>query len=201
MDNQFAILKEKAKTSEEGNVLFYKVSANLIVSLYITTGKPVTSHPNKREVHLRFMQEPCSFPKFDLKEKSLNQVGYEEYKCVRTRAHPNSSPMEYDVYTMMFDETCEIMNKLLHKYHGVVCYEDGDRTNDTVTNVIVLQICDILNIISSRKQDKQPELHLPSNLLESINTRLSNELETCFATKCHLNLLVEHIDFFYTCYT
>ena len=199
MNKRLAVLKRVAETSVEGRVFFYEASSNPVVSLYITTGSISQTNPNKKDLHLKYVNEPSTYPKLDLAKKTLDQVGYNKYKDV-VQQDTTILDLSFDEYKIKFHTICEHINSAISQYHGIKCYEDGDSTNQNVTNVIILHICDVMNVMVCECEEKSLDLCIDTSLLRTIDKRMSKELDIPMLTPIEKDFFLLHIDFFYMCY-
>ena len=193
MDRRLATIKILASNSNEGDVFFYEVSSNPVVSLYVTTGKDKPGTNNIKEIHLAYVYEPSSYPKLDLSVKTLTDVGFETFDTLQRDINPKIC---LEGYKIKFDSICKDINSAIKQYHGIKCYEDGDSSNATTTNVIILHIYDAINIMSSQLKNIIPELIVATKLLGSADDRISKELEISFLSSDNKEFVLVHIDLF-----
>ena len=198
MNERLSVLKGIAETSVEGRVFFYEVSSNPVVSLYITTGSVSKSNPKKKDLHLKYVNEPSNYPKVSLVGKTLDEVGYDRYQGVVQ--NDTVIDVSFDEYKIKFHSICDKLNKAISQYHGIKCYEDGDSSNQSVTNVIILHICDVLNIMLSEVEEKVPHLFMDTSLFRMIDRRLSKEVQIPLLSRTEKKFVIQHVDFFYMCY-
>ena len=197
MDGRLATIKLLASTSNEGDVFFYEVSSNPVVSLYVTTGKDKPGATNNKNIQLVYVNQPSTYPQLDLSVKTLDEVGFERFNALRI---DDKTKLSLEEYKVMFHSICHKINTAIRQYHGIKCYEDGDSSNATTTNVIILHICDVMNIMSSQLKKSIPEVIVTTKLLQSFDQRISNELEISFLSCENKKFFLSHIDFFYMCY-
>ena len=108
--------------------------------------------------------------------------------------------MSFREYNNKFNSTCDEINESIARYHGIKCFEDGDDTNLMTTNVIVLHVCDVINIIMSMKLNTLPDLYLKTGLFNHLYDELCHQLSFAFISPANMKFFLTHIDFFYMCY-
>ena len=59
------------------------------------------------------------------------------------------SELSFDDYKLLFYSTCDNIEQSISKYNGVVCYKDGNWENTEDTNIFILHICDIMNVMTN----------------------------------------------------
>ena len=80
MNRRLHATKELAESAEEGSVFFLEVTYKPIISLFITTGSISRDNPQKRSVHLRFVNEPEHYSELiDFRVMHVNILGFKIY--------------------------------------------------------------------------------------------------------------------------
>ena len=170
LKRKIAICKSIAEDAQEGDVNFVEISSFPLVSLYIATGAPTSEDKRKKSVHMDFRNEPNSFPTFNVHSIGPEKMGYDKYIL---SIDDNEVQLSLVEYTMMFTSTCKDIDAAISKYHGVKCFEDGNVSNDTTSNVFFLHVCDVMNIISCKRNNTTPVLFIKTGLLKEIKKEVS----------------------------
>ena len=71
-----------AENGEEGDVFFLEVTISPLVSLFITTGKPIKKDSKKKSVSLSFIEQHSSYPMTIENKDEVVRVGYTNFKNV-----------------------------------------------------------------------------------------------------------------------
>ena len=195
---RLANAKALAQTSIEGTISFIELSCYPMVSLFITTGACTSQDSIERELHLRYVRQPSTFPLFNLHELSPHHIGFEVYRSLLSSL--NNDVVSFNEYRVKFDSVTDEINRAISRYHGLMCYEDGDCTNKMCSNIIILHICDVMNIMTSANNNSIPELYLKTSSLCTLDQRLCNQIELNFISSINTQFFLENIDYLYTCY-
>ena len=198
MARRMSNAKKCAETSEEGTVSFLELSMYPLVSLFITTGAKKSESSPDRHIHFRYVMEPTTFSKFELADLSVQRIGYEKY--LTQLSSSDDDRLCFDEYKTKFNSTSDELNSFIYKYHGWKCFEDGDVTNSTSTNIIILHLCDVMNIIQCKEGNVVPDVYLKTNLLSSLDSRLCNLLDIALVGEGNMKFFLFNIDYFYICY-
>ena len=198
MNMRLANTKQIAETSKEGTIFFMELSYYPLISLFIRTGGRKEETQNIKHLHLRYVNEPSDYPQFDLENKSPHQLGYENYTTLTQ--HNNNTKLSFNSYRTLFDAVVDQINGSISKYHGYLCYEDGDITNGSTRNIIILHVCDVINIISCQSEDRIPPLYIKTRLMSELDPRMCRELDVTFSTNEIKELFMLQMDFFYVTY-
>ena len=137
-----------------GQHFFLEISSQPLVSLFVVTGDELKDSIDKKELHLRYKAEPSSYLTITTSNTNPYITGYERYNLVRGTGAPL---MDLDRHTSMFKSVCSHINQMIMKNHGVVCYEDGNKLNNTTSNVFYIHICDAMNLIVRNLQNEVPD--------------------------------------------
>ena len=198
MNRRLVNTKKIAETSNEGTISFMELSYYPLVSLYITTGERKVETNNLKHLHLRYMGEPSNYPNFDLENKSPHKLGYENYSTLITPKDHHI--LSFNRYKTLFDSVVDEINGSISKYHGYKCYEDGNSNNGGTRNIIILHICDVINIISCQDDKCIPDLFIKTRLMSELDVRMCEELDIHFSTVEIKEFFRFQMDFFYLCY-
>ena len=153
-------IKRKAKYADEGSTFFLQVSNHPVVSLFIVTGAIDTKNRDERLIHLHFEPQPDTYPNLVTSTSMMETMGYNDYM---SSCRSDETIMDKEEYKKKFYACCEDIDKSIKVNHGVKCYEDGDSTNNSETNVFYLHVCDILHIMISKSSG------VPNNILGAMD--------------------------------
>ena len=155
--------KECAQNGEEGDVTFLQASRKPLVSLFIKTGGLTPNGHTKRSVELNFVSQHSRYPQLLEDIKDIELKGYELYKLTTT------NEISLEDYKLLFYSTCNNIENAISKYNGVVCYKDGNSDNNEITNLYILHICDIMNLMTNSHKNLGTDVTVRSNLLKEFN--------------------------------
>ena len=196
-----------AENGEEGDVFFLEVTTSPLVSLYITTGKPIKKESKKKSVSLSFIEQHSSYPKAIENKEEVVRVGYTHFKNVieemndeRTakKIYKNTTLAEY---TELLRETSTDVDNAIRDYHGILCYQDGNHHNTSLGNLYVLHVCDVMNIMVASMKRNIPKVLVKSALLINLpDDHIKNDLMQTHLRKKNFDFFFAHIDFFYMIY-
>ena len=190
-------IKKLAEDGDEGDISFVEISSFPLVSLSIRTGSRRSDTSQKKRLHFEYKMQPSSYPSYNIVHVGPEKIGYDKYKSLNKNLENNLS---FKDYGHTFNSVCEDIDRSIRKYHGIKCYEDGNVTNGTTTNVVILHVCDVMNIIISQQSGRVPPVFLKTGLFKELKTSATYEfLDTYFTIK-NREFLLEHVDFFYLCY-
>ena len=146
---------------------------------------------------MEYVFEPDTYPKLNLDVESPERIGYNKYNMFNLR---DDERMSFHNYNLKFNSICDEINENIARYHGIKSFQDGDDTNLMTTNVIILHICDVMNIIMSMKSNTIPDLYLKTGLFDHLDDTLYRQLNFSFVSQKNMKLFVRHIDYFYMSY-
>jgi hypothetical protein len=85
--------------------------------------------------------------------------------------------MSLKAYKKYHEGLLMIIDHTIREEHGVQCYLDGDISNTNPSNVIILHICNVLNIAKCKRLGLTiPEVVIPSGKFERIPDTIKNRL-------------------------
>ena len=199
LNRHLHLVKELAENAEEGSTFFIEVSYQPLVSLFVTTGKVIKDQPDKHSVHLRFVSEPHHYSEVlnEVKVTDTYVLGFNLYNQLTDNI---INKLEMVDYKKKFDKVCKELDVAKKKYHGICCYEDGEELNASISNVFILHICDIMNLLVCKENGIIPQVELGTNLLKEIGNKVCIANEVAFITKSNSDFFMRHIDHFYVCY-
>ena len=195
---RLADVKIKAESSPEGSRFFIQLSYYPIVSLQVITGVNRDDGDQKKCIHLEYVFEPSDvYPKLNLSVEKPETIGYIKYRTLNLK---EELELTFEDYKLKFNSVTDEINRSICKYHGIKTYEDGNETNQVVSNIIILHICDVMNILVEKEKTTVPEVNLITSLLKTIETKLSNQLTFNFISESNRTFFMAHIDYLYMCY-
>ena len=197
MKNTIKSVIDTAESSDEGSVFFVQLSHHPVVSLYISTGKFKDESETKRCIHMKYVYEEDTYPVFDLHNNTPESIGFQKYNLLDLN---EELLLSFPEYKIKFYNVCDDLNSAIAKYNGIMCFEDGNKLNSTGRNVIILHVCDIMNLMICKKENRNCNLFLKSNILDTIDNRLKNSIDMDYIREDCRVFFWSHIDFFYTCY-
>ena len=189
LNRSLHIAKQLAEKAEEGSLFFIEVSYKPLVSLFITTGELINNNGNTHSVHLRFVSEPHHYSEvlYQIQTMNTDILGFNIYHEL---VDNDINKLDYEDYKAKVDSVCREIDTYKSKYHGVCCYEDGDEQHTSISNVFILHICDIMNLLVCKANTTVPLVELKTNLLNTIDERVCIGDELNFITESNR-------DFFY----
>lgn len=190
------IVKRMAEDGEEGDESFLEISCCPVVSLFITTGSTRSDGSDKRNLHLDYKMEPSCFRNFNYSSIGPERIGYDIY----TKVTCDEDKISLKEYGTLFNSVCSDIDRAIKTYHGIKCFEDGDDKNETIANVFILHLCDVLNIIHSQTSEMNPTLFLKTGLLKVLRRKTTYEFLETYVKGKNIDFLMKNIDVFYLCY-
>ena len=190
-------VKSLAESAEEGSYFFVEVSFRPLVSVIVVTGSKKEENRDKRNAHLHYVYETIQYSEYVHNSDDSDAIGFKTY---RRLVGPTTPRITYDKYQKSFYSICSNINDAIRDNHGIKCYEDGDTENRMSTNVFFLHVCNIMNLIVSKRECKVPQLYIKTNTLNKISTDMCFDDETVFITASNRPMFLEHIDYCYLCY-
>ena len=101
----------------------------------------------------------------------------------------------------MLRETCIDVDKAIRDYHGIVCYHDGNHHNTSLSNIYVMHVCDVMNIMVASMKGNIPKVVVKSTLMVNLSgDHIKNELMQTHLRKINFDFFFAHIDFLYMIY-
>ena len=200
--------KRCAEDGKEGDVYFLQVSSIPVVSLFITTGAKVDKLGVKRDVHLRFVGEPDYYPEAITEYIEMDRIGYNIFRN-KIQLHgikkqiDKYGDLSMEDYHTFFVSTCKDIDSSIRDYHGVRSYRDGDKKNGANSNIFILHICDIFNLMGYKNIDVDavPEVKVTTELLKELpRNTIVNDFEEVYLSCTNSEFLLLHLDFFYMIY-
>jgi hypothetical protein len=199
------IINQSAKTSNEGTRHFFELSSNPVTSVFLHTGELVNDDSNEHEVHIEMVSQPDSFPEVPANMYAIEQEAYADYyrkKLAEYRANETNglNVISFQLYQRRFQNVLETVDNAVRAHHGVKCFEDGDRTNDSFGNVFYLHVCDVINIYVNRRRGMPTNVYIPTNSLDEISDDVVDELTSVLLQGETLSTFDYQCDVFYRCF-
>jgi hypothetical protein len=151
-----------------------------------------------------------NYPKRPGGQDEIRKEGYRWYISDRVDKHLRvddrcarlgGPAMTYKEYYRRHSELCLIIDDEIRQYHGIMCYEDGNRHNLDYRNVFFMHVCDIINIFVTDMMHMDPvEFEIPTNLLHEVPKKFKNKLTDNRLTEDQRLFLLHHCESFYTIY-
>jgi hypothetical protein len=202
---KYSALEEYMKTAEEGDVQFLEVQSYPLVSMTFTSGQFKAS-TNERECHLNLVMEEEGFPRSPGGKCETETSGYKMH-CdrIKKKSEADSNfkvkPMKFKAYKKYHEGLLMIIDHTIQNEHGVECYLDGNISNTNPSNVVILHICDVLNIAKCKRLGlSMPEVMVTSSKLEVIPATIKNRLTDHLIENTLLTYILNESDHLYTCY-
>ena len=167
------------------------------MSLFVITGDKKKDESNERDLHLHYEAEPYTYPFVYKNRKETMDKGYEKY---RDLIDESQDTVSYESWLHRFDKICIDIDACIRQYHGVKCYEDGDKSNNEVNNIMILHICDVLNMMVAFRRNEIPTVVIKTRLLENICTEIVNDFQLQYTDTYDMIFFWKNVDFVYTCY-
>jgi hypothetical protein len=150
------------------------------------------------------------YPKCPGDQNDIRRQGYQWYIEDRVDKHlrvddkegmRGGPAMTYSEYFRRHDEICQIIDDEIRKYHGIMCFEDGNYRNLDYRNVFFMHVCDIINIFVTDMMHMDPvEFKIPTNLLFEIPSKFRNQLTDKRLSEAQRRFLLHHCESFYMIY-
>jgi hypothetical protein len=199
-------LTQTARTANQGDTNFIQVKFCPVVSLFLETGNMKQDPEEGREVHMRVVNQPEHYPDPINEILGIHRHLYSLYMRKLHERYENDntvgfSPIEFNKWKTKFMDITDIIDAAIYSNHGIKCYEDGDCTNNHISNVIYIHVCDIINLyITKLRSLPRPNVVVVTQLLESFPENITDELTTKLLSYKKLKTLVKYIDLFYIFY-
>jgi hypothetical protein len=202
---KLAKLKALAVKAEKGTSYFYEFSGCPVIGCYLITGDLEQDGSNEKEIHMKLVNQPDYYPAIngyeqlvkdayaDYVEKKLYQFASDQSKGIYIHNLAN--------YRSAYESVIKVFDSSIKKYHGIMCFEDGNIENDDFENVFFLHICDVINIYANRKEGKETTLLLKTGLLKKIDGNMKDILFEKELKGENLELFKFQIDVFYYVYS
>jgi hypothetical protein len=190
----------------EGDLHFVQVSHCPVTSLYLITGPLREDSNTVHQTNMRLVAQPDNFPEFPRTMYSSQQKGYKYHleKCRDAYELDNSvgfNPLDFQTYRETFMNICGHIDTVLHQYHGIKCYNDGNLNNNMFSNMFFMHVCGVLNILKCEtKGQAMPLVFVLTPMMEVVLSEWRNVLVHSMLTEYELHFLIKEIDYFYTCY-
>ena len=189
--------KELASNASFGSRFFLAVSSQPVVSLNIITGDKQDNTSKQRQVHLNYQLQPDDYP---LVYKTMEETYLHAYDQYKNRLDTSIETMDFNSFSSQFNDICMDIDSSIRQNHGIKCYEDGDASNNDASNVMILHICDVFNIMQSYRENSVPVLYIKTRLLREVSSSITNEFQKSFLKEYLVPFFWNNIDFLYTCY-
>jgi hypothetical protein len=210
-DDQFRTKLNTACTLCEngaaGDLHFLQLSHCPVTSLYLVTGPLREDSNTLHQTNMRVVAQPDNFPEFPRTMYSSQQKGYKYHleKCRDAYKQDNSvgfNPLDFQTYReTLFMNICRHIDAALCQHHGIKCYNDGNLSNNTFSNVFFMHVCNILNMLKCEKKGQaMPIIFVVTPTFEVALSKWKNVLVHSMLTVYELQFIMKEIDYFYTCY-
>jgi hypothetical protein len=202
---KYALVEEYMKTATVGDVQFLEVQSYPLVSMTFTSGD-TKQDSNERECHLNLIMEEDGFPRSPGGKYETEKHGYSLH-CERIKKKRESDStfkvkaMSFKHYKKYHEGLLMIIDHMIKQHHGVECYLDGDLNNSTPTNVVILHVCDVLNIGKCKRLGlPMPEVMVASTKLQRVPSTIKTSLLDHLIQNTLLTFILNESDHLYTCY-
>jgi hypothetical protein len=199
-------LTENARSANLGDTHFLQVKFCPVISLILETGEMKEDPQEGREIHMRVIDQPDHYPEAINDIVGIHRHGYSLYMRKLHDAYEADNSIGFDPISLQewkrrILSITDVIDATIYQNHGIKCYEDGNSRNNHISNVIYIHVCDILNLyMTGLKNLPSPRVVVVTQLLERFPEGMVDILTTDLLDTQKLNLLVEHIDFFYMFY-
>jgi hypothetical protein len=176
---------------------FVEISSNPLTGLYLKTVNEATSGEETNEIEEILVSEPEFYP--DKPDDIMDMIN-QEYVRYEKRCDDSGKDRRFSRFTWKkkFSEIRQVIEDATKQYEGVVCYEHGDTADSCAGNILVLHVCDILNLFIERAyNERMPELYVRTAMLADLNAITSNTLFDDILNKDQLKFLIQEVDFIY----
>jgi hypothetical protein len=201
-------LSEKVKTSISvardhvlngyvGTTSFVELHSNPLTGLYLQTLKEAKSSEQANEIEERVVPEPDHYP--DKPEDVMDMIN-QEYAEYEKRCDDSGKEKRFSRFTWKkhFSDLRQVIEDATQQYEGIVCYENGDTPDNCSGNMLVLHVCDVINMfIEGAYNQRKPGLYLRTAMLGDLDTVTKITLFDDILTKNQLKFLVQEVDFVY----
>jgi hypothetical protein len=214
-DPQFQANLEKTKAVAMGGGVgyphFMQVSRYPMGSLYVTkVSDEEKNGVRETAVSMHVEGQGDNYPKIPGDQDAIRREGYRWYITDRVDKHLRvddkegrlgGPAMTYDEYERRHSELTLIIDDEIKKYHGIMCFQDGNRRNLDYRNVFFMHVCDIINIFVTDMMHMDPvEFEIPTNLLYEVPRKFRNSLTDGRLTESQRLFLLHHCESFYMIY-
>lgn len=197
---------EDVQVAEKGTQLFMLAAYYPILICIITVGdwrinnnREMTrdfSCDFKGESHLPLCPGPLA--------RDAHKEGYKWY-CHRERALERGGVLlTYTDWLEDMDTVQTKIDNLIAQDHGVKVYRDGNLENNTIGNVVVLHVSDILMMFFHREEtqdEHEPKVALQSASFSAIPSTYVDSLMTNVLSVADINFIRNNLDIFFVIYT
>jgi hypothetical protein len=193
-----------AENAEEGTVTFAAMSSNPVRSMYLTTQEEKDDGSGLREYGMHIVGQPPNFPETPRTMVLMQREGYRRY-LTRVLVDQRQEgvhlvPLSIGEWRQTFMSVISVIDEAIRDSHAVMCFEDGDFENKSVTNIFYLHVCDIMNVYMNRLDEEVPVIYLPSPSLVELKLSTRNMLTDRLFNSRQLNFFTQEIDFLYNSY-
>jgi hypothetical protein len=187
-----------------GDVYFMEISSYPLASVLI---KVVSIDQNTRErnTEMIFVSQMTWFPKKPGNVDDIMRAGYKLHKRRITQSVgtelENNKMMTWTKYKYYHIAVLNLIDRCIHKNHGVQCQQNGQIDEHRLDNTFFLHICDVINLFVTQELNlKIPELVLATHWLRHIPENISNMLKGRVMNTTQCKFLLEEADHIYCCY-
>ena len=114
--------------------------------------------------------------------------------------HAGSSKLEREFHEK-FKNTIELINNCIRKNHGIVCYKNGDISDQTYENIVCLHFVDVLSLLLHRiALRSEPVVVLKTPLLREIGDDFMDMFSFNLSSDDELKFVLKNADIFYMIY-
>jgi hypothetical protein len=200
-DAKLEKVKKFAEDGELGACYFLEMTRNPLTSVFVYGGQKKAGS-KKREVHVKYSMQPECYPNIPYHKMDIIKQGWEchlrrKQKEMNDTNSNELNALTYNKYERRYRAVCLLIDASIRDHHGVVCFEDGDKSNDDYRNVYFLHVCDIMNIHVNKSKGCTTDLKIKSQLLPEIKSTMVDTLTSVSLVGDDLEFFTNEIDIFY----
>ena len=134
-------------------------------------------------------------------DKELSDLAFSLYVTDHERTHHAGSTKLEREFHVKFKTIIELINNCIRKNHGIVCYKNGDISDQTYENIVCLHFVDVLSLLLHRiALRSEPEVALKTPLLNKIGDDFMDMFSFNLSDDVELKFILKNADIFYMIY-
>ena len=131
----------------------------------------------------------------------LSDLAFSLYVTDHERTHHAGSIKLEREFHVKFKTTIALINKCIRKNHGIVCYKNGDISDQSYENIVCLNFVDVLSLLLHRIALRSaPVVVLKTPLLTEIGADFMDMFSFNLSSDDELKFVLKNADIFYMIY-
>ena len=134
-------------------------------------------------------------------DKELSDLAFSLYVTDHERTHHSGNKKLEREFHTKFKNTIVLINKCIRKNHGIICYKNGDISDQSYENIVCLNFVDVLSLLLNRiALRSSPLVMLKTPLLQKIGDDFMDMFSFNLSSDEELKFILKNADIFYMMY-